>query len=252
MDNIIKKTYITELDRNILIYRSTVTNSSHEVDRITPQKKIRVNLQNDVIKNRITLELARGKDEEITRLTNNKIRNFGILSTKMYKRIGQKRIEIPYQLIDAFHVKALQNIEDYEKLNPINIRINSNQIINDLTKYKNYKYRFLIEDLLFSSSVANDTNVIFITCSGLNDAKKALINGKVNKTLEVINLFQIKNSSEVKGDSNWINAVFIDSEYPSITDHFSFAFVTKNLSDLLDFTFQLIDSKGELITFSST
>ena len=198
------------------------------------------------------LELAKVKEYKIIKVTNNKIQNFGILSTKSDKRIGQKRTEMSYQLIDTCQVKALQNLEDYHKFNPINIRINSYQIINDLTKCKSYKYRFLIEDLLFSSSVTNKTNVIFITCNDLNDAKEALINGRVYKTLGVINLFQIKTWSEVKGDSNGIKAVFIDSECPSIADHFSFAFVPKNLSNLLDFTFQLIDSKGELTTFSST
>ena len=124
--------------------------------------------------------------------------------------------------------------------------------MNDLTKHKNYKYIFLVEDLLFSSLITNDTNVLFITCNGLNDSKSMLVNGKVFKSLGVINLFQIKNRSKVKGDSNSISAVLIDLEYPSIANHFSFAFTIKNLSDLIDFTFELIDSKGESIKFSST
>ena len=66
---------------------------------------------------------------------------------------------------------------------------------------------------------------MFITCNDLNDV--ALINGGVYKTLGVINLSQIKNWSKVKGDSNWINTAFIDSEYPSISNHFSFAFFYK-------------------------
>ena len=79
-----------------------------------------------------------------------------------------------------------------------------------------------------------------------------MINGEIFRALAVINLFQIENCSRVKGDSNWINSVFVDSEYPSIANHFSFAFITKNLSDSIDFTFQLVDSKGELTKFSNT
>ena len=41
------------------------------------------------------------------------------------------------------------------------------------------KYRFIINNLLFSSSVQKETNVIFIVADGLNDAKEALINGKI-------------------------------------------------------------------------
>ena len=76
-----------------------------------------------------------------------------------------------------------------------------------------------------------------------NNANEALINDKIVKALGVINLFQTENWSRVKGDSNWINAVFVDSEYPSIANYFSFTYITKNLFDLLDFTFQLVDIK---------
>ena len=41
------------------------------------------------------------------KVTNNKIRSFGIRSTKINKRIGQKRTEMPYQLINTLHIKAL-------------------------------------------------------------------------------------------------------------------------------------------------
>ena len=115
------------------------TTSTDQVDLIIPQKKIRFNFQNDTYKSQIALELARVKDEEVINGTDKKIRNFVILSTKTNKRIGQKKTEMSWQLIHTFHIKALQNLEEYDKLNPINIRINPNQIINDLTKYKNYK-----------------------------------------------------------------------------------------------------------------
>ena len=42
----------------------------------------------------MTLELARVKDEAIIKVTNNKIRNFGILLIKTDKGIGQKGTEM--------------------------------------------------------------------------------------------------------------------------------------------------------------
>ena len=69
-------------------------------------------------------------------------------------------------------------------------------------KFKKIKYRFLTENLSFSSSFTNDTNVLFITCNGLNNAKKYLTNGKEHKILGVIHLFQIENWSKVKSNSN--------------------------------------------------
>ena len=63
-------------------------------------------------------------------------------------------------------------------MNPIKLTLDSNEIIERLANYKKYKYRFLVKNLLFSSNLENDTDVIFITCDGLSDAKDALINYK--------------------------------------------------------------------------
>ena len=77
-------------------------------------------------------------------------------------------------------------------MNPVQITFDSNEIVEDLSKYKRFKYRFLIESLLFSSNLQNDTDVIFITCNGLSDAREAPINSKLYKTLGVVYLSQIK------------------------------------------------------------
>ena len=63
-------------------------------------------------------------------------------------------------------------------MNPLETPLDSNEIVEDILKYKRFKYRFLIESLLFSSNLENDTDVIFITCNGLSDAREALINSK--------------------------------------------------------------------------
>ena len=71
--------------------------------------------------------------------------------------------------------------------------------------------------MLFSSPVKNEAKVIiFVTCNGLSDAKKSWINSKIHKPLS-----KIENWSRAKGDSNWIHAVFVYSEYLSIANHFS-------------------------------
>ena len=63
-------------------------------------------------------------------------------------------------------------------MNPLETPLDSNEIVEDISKYKRFKYRFLIESLLFCSNLENDTDVIFITCNGLSDAREALINSK--------------------------------------------------------------------------
>ena len=78
-------------------------------------------------------------------------------------------------------------------MNPIEVSLDLNDIIKRLAKHKEFKYRFLIENLLFSSNLENNTNVIFVTCHGLSDAKEALINSKIYKSLGIVYLRETKN-----------------------------------------------------------
>lgn len=73
------------------------------------------------------------------------------------------------------------------------MNLDLNDVIEKLWNYEKFKYRFLIENLLFSSNLRNSTNVIFVTCNGLTNAKDALINSKIYKTLGVVYLSKIKN-----------------------------------------------------------
>ena len=82
------------------------------------------------------------------------------------------------EIVDTIRIFGLQNFYNYSRLNPIEITIDSNSIIEMLSKYKRYKFRFIIESLQFSARVQNDTEVIFITCDSLTEAKNVLINSK--------------------------------------------------------------------------
>ena len=78
------------------------------------------------------------------------------------------------------------------KINPVAVQIIESQIQNKLLFYsKNYKYRFIANSLLFSLSIQKDTNIIFITTNGLNDAKEILINKKLFQGIAVIYLSEI-------------------------------------------------------------
>ena len=155
------------------------------------------------------------------------------------------------EIIETICVLGLQNYVNYERMNPIEINLDSNDIIENLSNNKKFKYRFLIENLLFSSNLENDTDVTFVTCNGLTNEKEALINSKIYKTLGVVYLSEIKNWNLVKGESKKSQAIFTDSEYHTKSSHFGFAFKTKNVSDLFNFTVTLLDGNDNKITFLS-
>ena len=77
-------------------------------------------------------------------------------------------------------------------INIINIQITESEIQNKLSAYsKQHKYKFIITNLLFSSSNQNKTKVIFIAADELNDTKEALINEKNYQVIGVINASKI-------------------------------------------------------------
>ena len=59
---------------------------------------------------------------------NNILKYVGILSENKNKRIGEKR-QIS-RVVDEISITGLQDLEQYHKLNPINIKIDDSQIIS--------------------------------------------------------------------------------------------------------------------------
>ena len=87
-------------------------------------------------------------------------------------RLGKKR-KLPMQKpIETIIVRAQQNFDVVGGLNPVQIEIEDDRILNALKKYKNVIYRITPLGLLFPASVTNDTKQIFVTCRELTDLKK--------------------------------------------------------------------------------
>ena len=86
-----------------------------------------------------------------------------------------------------------------------------------------HRYRFVLQSLLFSSNIENDTGTIFIICDGLNNADNALINSKLRNILGICYLNEIKDWEIIKGQSKRSQAVFTDSEKKK-TLHIAIAF----------------------------
>ena len=152
------------------------------------------------------------------------------------------------EIIDTIRILGIQD-KDVNFLNPITISIRLDTVIQKLTKYKKYRYRFLLESLLFSSNIENNTDVILISCEGLSSPKQALINSKLTSLLGVCYLNELKDWELVKGQPKRSQAIFTDSEKIRNSSHFAFAFTTRNISNLLNFTVILLDGNGKAIKF---
>ena len=252
LENMIKPTFTTELQKEFSIFGlinfSGENKKNNKLNLISPQNSLKFELERDVYKSELKLELNKVHSKKTFDIVGEYILNFGILSTKKKKKIGEKRI-MDGEIIDFVNIIGIQNVE-YEYLNPINVKINSESIIRKLMKNKNNTYRFVLQSLVFSSNILNDTDVIFLVSSGLNDVKQVFIKDKLEDTIGVCYLTEIKDWKIIKGESKRTQAVFSDSEdLTRQTNHFAFSFTTRNLADLLKFSITLIDGENKIIKF---
>ena len=191
----ISEAFVTELNQKLLTFGLVSflsgAKSNNKLDLILTDRRLKFDLKGVLYKSRITLNLGIVHAKASFSTTRNNFLNIGLLCTKKNKSSGEKRAMFQ-EIIKTVHVLGLQNFINYERMNPVEITLDSNEIVEDLSKYKRSKYRFVIESLLFSSNLQNDTDVIFITCNGLSDAREAPINSKLYKTLGVVYLSQIK------------------------------------------------------------
>ena len=135
-------------------------------------------------------------NEKIT-FKKREMKNIMIVSTEKLTSIGQKRKMV--NVIDTLLIKALQSYDKYTILNPLEVNLRSNYLNQKIDDYKDFIDEVMIKNILFSSSIKNHTQNVFIICQNLNSAKKALINGKLYHLLGIINLQEIKNWEAIKG-----------------------------------------------------
>ena len=120
--------------------------------------------------------------------------------------------------------------------------------INNYFIQKNINIDLLLT-VLFSSAIKENINAIFITTNGLNDAKCILINGKLFQGIGTIHISEIENWDKIKNKSHWTNVILTDASISIAGKHFAFAFETRDLHNLLNFEYSLLNDKGELLEF---
>ena len=251
LENIIKPTFTTELQIEFSIYG--LINFSGKIDNekkiklISPKNYLKFDIEREIYKNQLKMELNKVHNKKTFNILDNNVFNFGILTAEKKRKIGDKRIMT--KIIDSFTILGIQKLE-YSYLNPVHINIKSENIIRKLMSNKNNKYKFILKSLIFSSNILNDTDVIFLISSGLSDAKKVFIDDKLESAIGVCYLSEVKDWDIIKGHSKRVQVVFFDSEdFAGQSNHFSLAFETRNLSDILKFSITLVDGENKPIKF---
>ena len=199
----IKPTFVTELRKNFLIYGLIFfggkTKENNKLDLIRPSDSLNFQLLGDISKNSLIFELRKVHERKTCNVVGDKVYSFGKFRMKKNKTIGQKR-SLGMEIVDTIQILGVQD-KNINFLNPIIVSMRSDDITQEITKYKKYRYRFILESLVFSSNFENNTDVIFVSCEGLNDAKEAIINLNLQAAIGVCYLNEIKSWEQVKGQS---------------------------------------------------
>ena len=202
--NYINHTFYTELNKKLQIYglASASAIGIKTTKLLRPENSLKFRVLYNKYMDHIGLQLEDIRKPGKIETKDAKVTNFSILSTKPKRKVGSKT-KISYQLADKIRIVGLQYYDLDEKLNPIEIKIRDSKIQGKLSRYGTqlYKYLFILDSLLISSSVVQDTNVIFLICNGLNNARDSLINWKLYTSLGVINISGIKDWTKIKRES---------------------------------------------------
>ena len=179
LENMMKPTFTTELQKEFniysLIYFSGEAKKNNKLHLVRPKNKLKFQFSRNTYKKEIKFELSKVHKKKTFNVVGDYISNFSMLRTEK-QGIGQKR-KLDFELVDEIPILGIQNSE-FNVLNPIYVSISSDSIITKLQMYKKYRYRFVLQSLLFSSNIKNETDVILVTANGLNNAKEALIKKK--------------------------------------------------------------------------
>ena len=244
--NIIEETFIQRFNKHLQLYGfiSIPFANTKKSNLITLNNLLPFRVKQDIQKENLTFELSYLEKTDQIATSDKKIHNLSIACIENLKQMSVVEKEVTIQGLQAF--------DNYQKLNPLDIKITDNETFKKLIFKENrrIKYRFIPNSILSSSSVQEETQVIFLTVSGLNEARDILINGKVYKAIGCIFTNEIEGWDKIKKKtSNWVSCKLTNSRYPHAAKHLAFVFDTTSLNTLLSFTLNLIDQTGKEITF---
>ena len=160
--NIIDETFIQRFNKRIQLYGfiSIPFAQNKKNHLVTLKNLLPFHVKKDIQKEKLSFELAYLEKTDKIVTSDKKIHNLSIVCVEK-RNMGFVEKEII--------IEGLQSFDKYKKLNPIEIKITDTEIYNKLIFKENrtVKYRFIPNNILLSSSVQEETEIIFLIVDGL-------------------------------------------------------------------------------------
>ena len=158
--NLIKETFITEINKIVLIYGSISYFAERKQENkifqmISPRNLLEFYVAKDTVKKRLDFQIT-NINGALPKIKGSKIYNFSL------KTLGKKRKALMTESIESVIVRGQPEFELHVVLNSIEIEINDDRIIKLLKKHKNVYYKLMPISLLFPSSITNNTRQILL------------------------------------------------------------------------------------------
>ena len=159
--NFILDTFITALNKKISIYGSFSYFQGKieegQIRLLSAGNFLKFSVNKNTLKDELKFQVTNISGKH-PKTKDKRIYDFSIM------RIGRKRKLSMAEPIETIVVCAQQSFEVIGGLNPIQIELEDNTILNARKRYKNFMYKVTPLGLLFPASIKNDTKQIFVTC----------------------------------------------------------------------------------------
>ena len=174
--NTIKKTFISALNKQLSIYGSfsyfSGNTSIKKLKLLDVSNSLKFLVEKKALKENLKLQIAYVNASEVKTEDKN-LHDFSIT------RLKKRRKNMLSEPVETVIIRAQQDFHVVGGLNPIQVQIVDDTVVNILRKYKNVAYNITPLGLLFPASIKNDTSHIFVTTTKISGAKKAILNYKI-------------------------------------------------------------------------
>lgn len=230
--NLAQKLFITQLDKFISIYgflNYFDEKKKIHISIISPTNTVKFEIGKDSFKNILNCQTTKVSEQK-AEIVDKKMHEISISNI-----IKKRKREM--EVVDSIIVIGQHDFGKYNQLNPIEVKIEDDQVLNILNKYQRATYRFVPIGLLFTSGINNVTEQIFITVKKWPQQRKNLLSKW--ETIQLIGCCKFRTDKKLEMYERyiiWLRVTFDELQNTKTSRSFCFQFHHKKHKQCIKFS----------------